>query len=135
MPPILPDVSVGRARQRNEEAHVQYLVTAEWVEVGTLLPPEQFVPILDQNVIPGLETLARWEEEGKIRGGVFAAERAAVWIMEANSSEEVDEQLASLPFWGQTKWHVRPLQTLRSAVEREREVRNRIQAAQGQAAG
>lgn len=114
---------------------MQYLVTGEWVEVGALLPSEKLVPILDQNVIPGLETLAGWEEEGRIRGGVFAAERGAAWVMEADSSEEVGEQLASLPFWGQMNWHVRALQSFLSASEREREVRDRIQGTLGQASG
>jgi hypothetical protein len=49
--------------------------------------------------------------------------------MEADSSEEVGQFLASLPFWGQVKWHVRALQTMRSTVEREQGVRERLQAA------
>jgi hypothetical protein len=36
-----------------------------------LLSPEQVSGIIDQTVGPSLETLAQWEEEGKIRGGIF----------------------------------------------------------------
>ena len=107
---------------------MMYLVTGEWVEVGALLPPEQLVPILDQAILPSLEMLARWEEEGKIQGGIFPGERAGAWVMEADSSEEVGRTLASLPFWGQVKWHVRALQTMRSSVEREQGVREQLQA-------
>jgi hypothetical protein len=106
-----------------------YLVTGEWIEVGVLLPPEQIVPILDEAILPSLEKLAQWEEEGKIHGGIFPAERAGAWVMEADSSEDVGQFLASLPFWGQVKWHVRALQTMRSTVEREQGVRERLQAA------
>lgn len=106
-----------------------YLVTGEWVEVGAMLTPEQLVPILDQAVLPSLEKLAQWEEEGKIHGGIFPGERAGAWVMEADSSEEVGRSLAGLPFWGQVKWHVRALQTMRSAVEREQGVREQLQAA------
>ena len=111
-----------------------YLVTGEWVEVGALLSPEQVVSILDQTVLPSLERLAQSEEAGRIRGGIFPGERAGAWVMEADSSEEVGQFLASLPFWGQVKWYVRALQTMRSSVEREQGVREQLQAASRQAA-
>jgi hypothetical protein len=105
-----------------------FLVTGEFVEPGALLPPEQLIPILEQSILPSIEILVRWEQEGKIRGGVFAGERAGAWVMEAASSEEVGQQLASLPFWGLVKWHVRPLQSFRSTVDRERQVADQIKA-------
>ena len=74
-----------------------YLVTGEWVEVGALLPPEQLVPILDEAILPSLEKLAQWEEEGKIHGGIFTGERAGAWVMEAGSSEEVGEFWPAYP--------------------------------------
>lgn len=107
---------------------MQYLVTAEWVEVGPL-PLEKFVPVLDRNIIPSLETLAQWEEEGRIYGGgVYPGEKAGAWVIEAESSEELGRLVSSLPFWGQMKWHVRPLQSTRSAAKREQRVRERLNA-------
>ena len=73
-------------------------------------------------VIPSLEMWGQWENEGIIKGGVFAGERAGAFVLEAASHEEVGERLSSLPFWGMIKWSVRPMQSARSAAERERKV-------------
>ncbi len=114
---------------------MRYLVTAEWVELGALLSPEQIIGILDQTVGPSLEMLAQWEEEGKIHGGIFPGERAGTWVFEADSSEELDRMLTTLPFWGQMKWHIRPLQTSRSKLEGQRGLREQLSnAARVQAA-
>lgn len=53
-------------------------------------------------------------------------------MLEAASAEEVGELLSSLPFWGLVKWQVRPLQSARSTIERERSVVERIRAATGE---
>ncbi|MBI4552749.1 MAG: hypothetical protein HY710_10845 [Candidatus Latescibacteria bacterium] len=105
-----------------------YLVTGEYVEVGGVLPPEQVAANLEQVVLPSLAMIATWVETGKAKGGVFAGERAGVFVLEAASNEEVGQLLASLPFWGLVKWHVRPLQTWRSAIERDRSVVQHLKA-------
>src|SRR5690349_1048599 len=96
-----------------------FLVNGSWVELGALLTPDQIVSLLEQTVILSLEMFARWEEEGKITGGVFPGERETTFVMQAATAEEVGELLASLPFWGMMKWHVRPLQSMRSTIARE----------------
>lgn len=106
----------------------KYLVTGEWVEAGALLPPEQMALIGEQVLLPSLEMLARWEEDGRISGGVFAGERAEVFVLEGASGEEVGDLLASLPFWGLVRWHVRPLQSFRSCHERDRRVTEHLKA-------
>jgi muconolactone delta-isomerase len=113
---------------------MQYLVTAEWVELGALLSPEQVSGIIERTVGPSLEILAQWEEEGKIRGGTFPGERAGTWVFEADSSEELDGMLTTLPFWGQMKWHIRPLQTSRSKLRGQRELGEQLRTAPGPAA-
>jgi muconolactone delta-isomerase len=113
---------------------MQYLVTAEWIELGALLSPEQVSGIIDQTVGPSLEILAQWEEEGTIRGGIFPGERAGAWVFEADSSEELDSMITTLPFWGQMKWHTRPLQTSRTKLEGQRELREQLNTAAGQSA-
>ncbi len=113
---------------------MRYLVTAEWIELGALLSPEQVIGIIEQTVGPSLEILAQWEEEGKIHGGIFPGERAGAWVIEADSNEELDGMLNTLPFWGQMKWHIRPLQTSRSKLEGQRGLREQLSnAAQAQA--
>lgn len=106
---------------------MQYLITARWVKGGPQLSPEKVVPLREQTLVPSLEMLAEWEEEGRIYGGgVYPGERAGTWVIEADSSEELGRLVSSLPFWNQMKWHVRPLQSTRSAVKRERRVRERV---------
>jgi hypothetical protein len=110
---------------------MQYLVTGTWTELGALLRPEQVAELLEQAVIPSLELFVQWEAQGKVRGGVFAGERETAFVLEAGSSEEVGTLLTSLPFWGMMKWHVRPLQSMRSTVERERASLERLKAQTG----
>src|SRR5437870_3967617 len=107
---------------------MKYLVNGAWVELGALLTPEQVVGLLEQAVIPSLEMFAQWEEQGKIQGGVFAGERETTFILEAASSEEVGRLLTSLPFWAMMKWNVRPLQSMRSAADRERALLGQIKS-------
>src|SRR5258707_1100500 len=83
---------------------MSYLVSGTWVEVGALATPEQVGQFLEQAVIPSLEMFARWEEEGRIAGGVFAGERETAFVLNAGSAEEVGQLLTSLPFWGMMKW-------------------------------
>ncbi len=110
-----------------------FLVRTEYVEVGPLLPPEQVLTFVERAVIPSLEMLTQWEQEGRIwAGGVFPGERAGAMVMEADSAEEVGQLLGSLPFWGQMKWDVRALQSISSTVERERGILEQAQAMLGQ---
>ena len=110
-----------------------FLVKAEYVEVGALMPPEATASYVERAVIPSVEMLAQWEQEGRIRaGGTFPGERAGAFVMEADSAEEVGQLLGSLPFWGQMKWDVRALQSISATVERERGILERAQAMLGQ---
>lgn len=110
-----------------------FLVRTEYVEVGALMPPEAAVSYVEQVVIPSLEVVAQWEQEGRIlAGGTFPGERAGALVMEADSAEEVGQLLGSLPFWGQMKWDVRAMQSLSSVVERERSIVEQTKAALGQ---
>ena len=99
---------------------MRFFVTAEYVEPGALLPPEALGPLAQHVILPSLEMLAKWEQDGKIRGGVHAGERAGAFVVDASSHDELGTLLASLPFWGLVKWHVTPLQSWSSTVERDR---------------
>ncbi len=113
-----------------------FLAKAEHNDVGPLLPPEQIVTYVERVIIPSLEMLTQWEQEGRIRaGGVFPGERAFTFVMEADSAEEVGQLLGSLPFWGQVKWDVRALQSLSSAAERERGIVEQLRAGLEQLGG
>jgi muconolactone delta-isomerase len=91
------------------------------------MPPERLGQVLDQMVIPGLEKLAQWEQEGRIHGGGYTAARGGVFMIDADSSEEVDQLVTSLPHWGLIKVDVKPLVSTSSILERSRAIRQRFQ--------
>ncbi len=106
-----------------------YLVTAEWIESATPTDKDEFVETLKRSILPSLEMLTLWEQEGRIlAGGFFPGERSGAWIMEASSNEDVGDWVSSLIFWGRMKWTVRALQSLRSTVERENKVVQLLEA-------
>jgi muconolactone delta-isomerase len=95
-----------------------YLVTGEWIEDPTI-SVEAFPGLWEQIVRPSLESLDKMVQEKKITGGVLAGQRMGALILDASSHEEVGRILASLPFWSRLKWNVTPLQSFRSAIERD----------------
>ena len=110
---------------------MEFLVTLRYTEPGPMLPADQAIHLIRQRVAPSLEICAEWaEKEGKIKaGGVYAGLRAAAFVMDADTGEEIGERLTSLPFWHDVTWEVAPLQTFRSSAERETRVAEQIEAA------
>lgn len=100
---------------------MKYFVMAKAIDVNPTAPPGDVARMIEQRIIPSLEMLAKWEEEGKITGGGFAGRRAAAFILEAASHEEVARLLASLPFWSIIKWKVIPLQSIRAQADMARQ--------------
>jgi muconolactone delta-isomerase len=105
---------------------MRFLVTLDGSGVSGM-PPEQLGQVLDQMIIPGVEKLAQWDQEGRIHGGGYTAGRGGVFIIDADSSEEVDQLVTSLPHWALLKVDVKPLISPSSLVERARGVRQRLQ--------
>ena len=105
---------------------MRFLVT---LDGSTLegMPPERLGQVMDQMVIPGIEKLAQWEQEGRIHGGGYTAARGGVFIIDADSSEEVDQLVTSLPHWGVLKVDVKPLISTTALLERARATRQRVQ--------
>jgi hypothetical protein len=95
-----------------------FLVTGENIDAGYLLPPEQTLSAFEQTVVPSFQMLAQWEQEGRLKGGVFPGERAGGFVIEANSLEELDGMMNHLPFFGLVKWNARPLMSMQSIAER-----------------
>ena len=108
---------------------MRYLVTAENVEVGPLLPPQQVAGLIRTAVLPTVEALARLEEEGKVRGGVVAGARAAAFVLEADSHDEASQILMGLPNWGVSKVQLTPLQSFETRLEHTRQALERLEAA------
>jgi len=89
----------------------KYLVIGEFIDPGAMMSPSQGIPMMDNAVLPSLDMLAKWEADKKITGGIYVGERKGVFVVEAESNEEVDKMIQSLPFWGLLKWTVSPLHT------------------------
>lgn len=108
---------------------MQYLVTVETVDAGPLLPPEGVVGLVRQAILPSMEALVRMESEGKILGGgVPVGERGAVFIVEAESNEELDGLLQDLPAWGVSKAKVTPLQRFQNRLEHTSQYVDRMES-------
>ncbi len=106
---------------------MRFLVTLDGSDLGVGMPPERLGQVLDQMVIPGIEKLAQWEQEGRIHGGGYTAARGGVFMIDADSSDEVDQLVTSLPHWGLIKVDVKPLISTSSMLERGRAMRQRLQ--------
>ncbi len=116
--------------QGQEKGKMIYLVTMESVETGEMHPPQQAIQFVEQMVIPSLEALAKMEAEKKIlAGGIVAGARAAVFIVQASSNEELSRLLQSLPIWGIVKVDVTPLQSFKDRTNQDRELIEHLKAA------
>jgi hypothetical protein len=98
-----------------------YMVSGAFIDPGPMMPPDKLAPMLEKVILPSLEIIAKWEEEGKILGGGLpVGDRAGVYIMKAASNTEVDILLQSLPFWGFLKWEVTPLVSYKERIAQTR---------------
>ena len=100
---------------------MRYFVKGEFIEPGVLLPQEQFVQMLENVIIPSLDAVSKLEKDNKIiAAGLLTGARAGVFILEAESNEEVTQLLQNLPFWPLLKWKVLPLDSFEDRANRER---------------
>ena len=106
---------------------MRFLVTIDGSDIGAGMPPERLAQLIEQMVVPSLEQLAQWEQEGRIHGGGYTAARGGVFMIDADSSEEVDQLLTSLPYWGLVKIDVKPLIPTSALLERARVMSQRLQ--------
>ena len=106
---------------------MRFLVTIDGSDIGAGMPPERLGQLVEQMVVPSLEKLAQWEQEGRIHGGGYTAARGGVFIIDADSSEEVDQLVTSLPHWGLIKVDVKPLISTGAMLERSRAMSQRLQ--------
>ena len=94
-----------------------------------MLLPEQIAYYAEHAVLPSLETLAKWQADGRVAGGVPAGYRGVAFLIDAASADELGELLTALPFWRINRWSVTPLQSFDSAVVRQQGVLDRAKAA------
>jgi hypothetical protein len=100
---------------------MRYLVRGEFTEESLEgRTPEESDLYFQQVVRPSIEALWKLAEEEKAVRGVTAGERESVFVIEADSSAEVERLLRSLPLRGSMKLTVSPIQSLKSALDQHR---------------
>ena len=91
---------------------MRYLVTMETIDSGEILGPAENAALLEDVVIPSLQTFSEWEKAGTIRGGLLAGRRGVAFIVDADSNEALSDMLGSLPVWGTAEVEVTPLESI-----------------------
>jgi len=99
---------------------MKYLVTGN--EGPGFFSSDEAAEMLENVVLPAFSDLEELESDGAIVGGVPIGERAFVFIIEAESHDDVDRTLRTLPVWGAMEWEVTPLQDFESRSAQEREI-------------
>ena len=99
---------------------MKYLVTG--TEGPGFYSSDEAIEMLQDVILPAFDELEALETEGALVGGSPVGERAFVFIVEADSHDDVDRTLRSLPIWGALEWEVSPLQDFESRASQEREI-------------
>ena len=103
-----------------------YLVEFRATEAGAPTTREQAIELLEQLVVPSLESLAT---AGKIRaGGLFVGSRAGVFLVAAKSHDEVTELVRALPAWGVWGWKVTPIESFAHRANLEKKMVKELSA-------
>jgi muconolactone delta-isomerase len=106
---------------------MQYLVDMKLAAYGRPTGgPQDGISFIEQYILPSLELCAKLEGEKRIlSGGPANGAIRLVMIVSAESAQELDEIIASLPIWPQMETTVTPLTsfsgrmaTLRPRLER-----------------
>src|SRR5947207_112955 len=97
-----------------------YLVQFEYVEPGPVYPPNQVTKMVERTILPSLEAVARYQEEGKIlAAGVYAGSKGSAMILDVADHDELSTVIQSIPFWSIMKVRVTPLQPFTARREQE----------------
>jgi len=88
----------------------KYFVTMDIEQADPLLPVDRLVSVIREAILPSVEALASLTAQGKVvTGGYPIGDRFMVFVVEADSEEEVHEVLESLPLSGVVRTSVRRL--------------------------
>ena len=80
------------------------------------------------SVLPSHDVLTNLKAEGKLLAGGYAVgERAATFIFEVDSNEELDSLLQGLPYWGLVKMKTTPLQDIEGRREGDRQLAEQLE--------
>lgn len=101
---------------------MRYLVTIDYGRSEDQAAATPTAERIEQTVVPTLEACAKLEADGKIvAGGVEAGAGSVTLIVDAASTEELNQLVQQLPAWGSLQVVVTPLQSFGEAAAHERE--------------
>lgn len=91
---------------------MQYLVQLRLSSSARPMTPEDGVAFIEQFIFPTLELCKKLQEENKIAaGGPVSGAVALALIVNAESPQELDDLITSLPVWPRMETEVTPLTT------------------------
>lgn len=91
---------------------MQYLVQMKLASSSRATSPQEGIAFIEQFIIPTLELCKKLEKEKKIlAGGPTSGAVALVFVLSAESSQELDDLITSLPVWPRMETEVIPLTT------------------------
>ena len=91
---------------------MQYLVQLKLSSSARPMTPEEGVAFIEQFIFPTLELCKKLQEEKKIAaGGPVSGAVALALIVNAESAQELDDLITSLPVWPRMETEVTPLTT------------------------
>lgn len=109
----------------------QYLVMFKLREESYGGSEEEAAFMLSDQIIPSLERLSEIESDRMVMGGFIEGQRSGAFIFSVNDYEELDKTLVSLPIMNVYDVDVAPLQTIASALERDRNIVGEVKKAAG----
>jgi hypothetical protein len=109
----------------------QYVVIFKLREESYGGSSEEAAFLLTDQLIPSLERLEEMEGQHKVMGGFFEGQRSGTFIFEAQDNMELDKVLAGLPMMNVYDVDVAPVQSISSALERDRKIVSEISTAAG----
>lgn len=109
---------------------MNYLVQMKLADRPTT--PQEGINFIEQVILPTLELLKKLEADQKIvAGGPVSGAIALSLIVDAESSQELDNLISSLPVWPQMETTVTPLSTFDVRIQA---VRTRLEQLKAQGA-
>ena len=88
----------------------QYMVEMEINRADPLLPIDQLLGVIREEVLPSVESLIALKAQGKVlTGGYPMGQRAIMFIIETDSREQLEQILEGLPLSKVAQAKVTPL--------------------------
>lgn len=97
----------------------EYLVEMTFTPFGSLLTPDQLTAFTERFVLPTFDACEKLIRSGRIvAGGTALASVGFIFVARAESPQELEDMVSSLPLWSRAQTRIVPLGTfaMRSAA-------------------